>query len=56
MDSATIEQMISAGLPDAQVEVSGEDGVHFEALVISPSFEDVRRSSGTVWSTRPWGR
>jgi len=41
MDSATIEQMISTGLPDAQVEVSGEDGVHFEALVISPSFEDV---------------
>jgi len=30
--------MISAGLPDAQVAVSGEDGVHFEAVVISPSF------------------
>ena len=38
MDSKTIEQMISAGLPDAQVAVSGEDGVHFEAVVISPSF------------------
>ena len=38
MDSATIEQMISAGLPDAQVLVSGDDGVHFEAVVISPSF------------------
>ena len=38
MDSKTIEQMISAGLPDAQVVVSGDDGVHFEAVVISPSF------------------
>lgn len=38
MDSKMIEQMISAGLPDAEVTVSGDDGVHFEALVISPSF------------------
>jgi acid stress-induced BolA-like protein IbaG/YrbA len=41
MDSTTIEQMIRAGLPDAQVEVSGADGVHFEAVVISPSFRDM---------------
>lgn len=39
MDSSTIEQMIRAGLPDAQVEVSGADGVHFEARVVSPSFQ-----------------
>ncbi len=39
MDSATIEQMIREGLPDAEVSVSGDDGVHFEATVISPSFE-----------------
>ena len=39
MDSRTIEQMIRDGLPDAQVEVSGEDGVHFEAVVRSLSFE-----------------
>lgn len=38
MDSATIEQMIREGLPDADVTVSGEDGVHFEAKVVSPSF------------------
>jgi acid stress-induced BolA-like protein IbaG/YrbA len=38
MDTTTIEQMIRAGLPDAQVEVSGDDGVHFEAVVVSPSF------------------
>lgn len=33
-----IKQMIEAGLPDAQVEVAGDDGVHFAARVISPSF------------------
>lgn len=38
MDSVTIEQMIRAGLPDAEVRVTGEDGVHFEAVVVSPSF------------------
>lgn len=38
MDSNTIEQMIRAGLPDAQVSVSGADGVHFEAQVISAAF------------------
>ena len=38
MDSATIEQMIQEGLPDAEVSVSGDDGVHFEAVVVSPSF------------------
>jgi acid stress-induced BolA-like protein IbaG/YrbA len=41
MDSKTIEQMICAGLPDAKVVVSGEDGVHFEAVVVSPSFSGV---------------
>ncbi len=39
MDSKTIEQMIRAGLPDAEVVVSGDDGVHFEAVVTSASFE-----------------
>ena len=39
MDSLTIEQMIRAGLPDADVTVSGDDGVHFEAVVVSPAFE-----------------
>ena len=38
MDSQTIEQMIREGLPDAEVKVSGEDGVHFEAVVTSASF------------------
>lgn len=38
MDTTSIEQMIRAGLPDAKVSVTGDDGVHFEAHVISPSF------------------
>lgn len=38
MDSAAIEQMIRDGLPGATVQVAGEDGVHFEAVVVSPSF------------------
>lgn len=38
MDCAIIEQMIKNGLPDAEVSVSGDDGVHFEAVVTSHSF------------------
>jgi acid stress-induced BolA-like protein IbaG/YrbA len=38
MDSTTIAQMISKGLPDAEVNVSGDDGVHFEAVVCCASF------------------
>jgi acid stress-induced BolA-like protein IbaG/YrbA len=38
MDTTSIEQMIQAGLPDAKVTVTGDDGVHFEAHVVSPSF------------------
>lgn len=38
MDSSTIERLIIAAMPDARVAVSGDDGVHFEAVVVSPSF------------------
>jgi acid stress-induced BolA-like protein IbaG/YrbA len=38
MDTTSIEQMIQAGMPDAKVKVTGDDGVHFEAHVVSPSF------------------
>ncbi|HEY0180249.1 MAG TPA: BolA/IbaG family iron-sulfur metabolism protein [Dokdonella sp.] len=38
MDSATVQHLIERGLPDARVEVRGEDGVHFEALVVSAAF------------------
>jgi acid stress-induced BolA-like protein IbaG/YrbA len=38
MDTSTVQSLIQQGMPDARVEVHGPDGVHFEALVISPSF------------------
>lgn len=39
MDAATIKQMIENQLEDAMVDVQGDDGVHFEATIISPAFE-----------------
>jgi len=38
MSPETIAQMIQAGLPGAQVEVFGDDGVHFEALIVHEAF------------------
>ncbi len=38
MDTQSIKSLIEKGLPDASVEVQGDDGVHFEARVISPAF------------------
>lgn len=37
-----IRTMIQQGLPDANVEVRGADGVHFEAIIVSPSFDGKR--------------
>ena len=42
MRADEIRDMIKAGLPDADVSVRGEDGAHFEAVVISPSFAGKR--------------
>lgn len=38
MDPARIRALIEQGLPDAEVRVQGDDGVHFEARVVSASF------------------
>ena len=38
MDAAAIQAMIEKGLPGAQVHVSGDDGVHFEAQVVTDQF------------------
>lgn len=38
MEAATIQAMIEQGLPGAQVAVSGDDGVHFEAQVVAEQF------------------
>jgi acid stress-induced BolA-like protein IbaG/YrbA len=34
MNAETIRQLIEQGLPGARAHVQGDDGVHFEALVI----------------------
>ncbi len=38
METSRIEELIKAGIPDAQVSVTG-DGRHFEASVVSAAFE-----------------
>ena len=38
MDAERIQALIEAGLPGAQVAVSGDDGVHFEATVVASQF------------------
>jgi len=37
MDASAVEQLIRAGLPGAEVQVTG-DGSHFDAVVVSPAF------------------
>ncbi len=38
MDAETIRKLIETGLPGAQAEVQGDDGVHFEATVVAEAF------------------
>jgi len=38
LDANFIRELIRQGLPGAEVEVQGEDGVHFEAVVVSAAF------------------
>lgn len=38
MDAASIQALIENGLSGAHAQVSGEDGVHFEATVIAGQF------------------
>jgi acid stress-induced BolA-like protein IbaG/YrbA len=38
MKASEIKALIEAGLPDADVEVKGDDGQHFDAVVVSASF------------------
>lgn len=37
-----IRKLILEGLPGATVEVRGDDGVHFEATIVSPAFAGKR--------------
>lgn len=38
MTANEIRQLIASALPDAEVVVAGEDGVHFEARIVDPAF------------------
>ncbi|MBS0227948.1 MAG: BolA/IbaG family iron-sulfur metabolism protein [Proteobacteria bacterium] len=38
MNTDAIRQLIEAGLPGARAEVRGDDGVHFEAVVVAEAF------------------
>lgn len=38
MNPELIRHLIEQGLPGARVDVQGEDGVHFEATVVSAEF------------------
>ena len=38
MDAEIIQKLIETGLPGAHVQVQGDDGVHFEATVVSEAF------------------
>lgn len=38
MDKSTIQEQLQAAFPEAHIVVSGDDGAHFHALVISAQF------------------
>jgi acid stress-induced BolA-like protein IbaG/YrbA len=38
VNAQTIRDLIEKGLSGARAEVSGEDGVHFEAVVVAEAF------------------
>lgn len=38
-EASEIKRLISEGLPCDFVEVQGDDGVHFSAIVVSPRFD-----------------
>ena len=42
MDPTEIVSLIEAGLPQAEVKVMSDDNTHFEALVVSDTFEGKR--------------
>lgn len=37
-----VRQMILEGMPGARVEVKSQDNTHFEAVVVSSDFADIR--------------
>jgi len=43
MTPTDIENLIRAAFPDATIEIQGDDGVHFQGLVIDESFRGKSR-------------
>lgn len=43
LDASDIEELIRTALPDAQIRVEGDDGVHFAAEVVDESFRSMNR-------------
>ncbi|TXK65081.1 BolA family protein [Alkalisalibacterium limincola] len=39
MDAIAIQKLIEDGLPGARADVLGDDGVHFEAVVVCEAFK-----------------
>jgi acid stress-induced BolA-like protein IbaG/YrbA len=42
-DRSSIEEIIRGALACTHVEIHGDDGVHFEALIVSPAFAGLAR-------------
>lgn len=42
MNKEAIQALIETGMPEAKVQVLGDDGQHFEAVVISEGFQGKR--------------
>ena len=38
MDRIELGRLLTAAFPDGEVEVTGDDGVHFEARIVTPAF------------------
>ncbi len=43
LDARKIETLIRDRFPDAEIEVQGDDGRHFSALVVDASFRGMNR-------------
>ena len=43
MENSQIESLIQAHISESTVQVLGEDGVHFQVIVVSDAFEGVTR-------------
>lgn len=42
-DRKSIEEAIRGAIECAHIDVRGDDGVHFEALIVSPAFAGLNR-------------